>query len=86
MDRTFIKITNKDIYNKIETLATKESVDNLAKKFDGMAKSISESHECNAEDHEKINGTLGLYKWMIFGATGVALTAITWLWAHVSIK
>lgn len=67
-NKTFIKITNKNIFDKLEIIE----------------KSLIEFHEVNGKEHEKIKGSLVLQHWMILGALAMAGTAITWLWMHVS--
>ena len=65
--KTFVKITNDDIYNKLE----------------GMEAKLERFCAENRADHEKIKGTIVLAKWMAGIAIGAAGTAIAWLWQHI---
>lgn len=67
-DKTFIKITNKDIYLKLEALETV----------------VSTYCRTNVEDHAKIKGNVNLAKYMAGIALGAAGTGIAWLWQHIA--
>ncbi len=62
--KTFIKITNQDIYKKISSLE----------------KEIREYHEDNSAEHEKLLGKIILNRWIVGAALAVAGFAVVWIW------
>ena len=66
--RTFIKITNKDIYCKIEALE----------------KMVREFNEHGINERQKMKGKIAMNRWIAGGGIATAGYAVCWLWAHVS--
>ena len=86
-DKTFIRITNKDIYDKLETLDGK--LETLETKVSAYGKSnelaLAGICEKNEVAHTKMWGKINLQQWMILAALAVASTAIVWLWEIAKI-
>jgi hypothetical protein len=66
-NNTFVRITNKDIYDEIKALKS------MIYKYEAD----------NSEAHDSIRAQAGLHQWMIIGATGIACAGITWLASHL---
>ena len=66
--RTFIKITNKDIFDKISALETE----------------VRNYHGCNTNEHQKFIGKFNLQYWLIGAALTMAGYSILWLWTVVT--
>ena len=60
--KTFIKITNRDIFNEIKEL--KEL--------------LNETITENKTDHSNIRASINLNRWMIYGAIAISTTGIGW--------
>lgn len=80
-NRTFVKITNKDIFVKIEVLEQK-----LDDKTEILRKKLDEFCGVNQVQHEKLNGRTKLALWM--GGTGLTLFGLIlgFVLAHLSGK
>ena len=68
-NRTFIKVTNIDIYAKLTAMELK----------------LEAFCEQNKVDHVKINGNLALNKYMAVGGVSIAVAAVYWIWQHVMV-
>ena len=66
-NNTFIKITNKDIFDKLEALGEE----------------VKGYNEKNEIDHEKMKGRIKMQYWLIGAAMSVACYSIYCLWGFV---
>ncbi|MEW6295974.1 MAG: hypothetical protein AB1467_06865 [Candidatus Diapherotrites archaeon] len=65
--KTFVRITNKDIFNEIK--AIKEL--------------LQETIKCNDEDHLKMIGKMGRVQLMAGGAIAIAAAVATWFISYI---
>jgi hypothetical protein len=79
-EKTFIKVTNKDIYDKLEALEVK-----VSKYCDSNEASLAGICQKNEVAHTKIWGRISLQQWMILAALTIASTAIIWIWELASV-
>lgn len=79
-NKTFIKITNKNIYDKIEALEA--TVSSYCKSNEIV---ITKMNGENNTTHAKIFGRINLLQWLILAALATASTAIVWLYEMASI-
>jgi len=67
-NNTFIKITNKDIFDKLEALGL----------------DVRKYNETNGIEHTQMKGSIKMQYWLIGAALSVSGYAVYWLWSVVS--
>jgi|GEM_PF-2456945 len=67
-NNTFIKITNKDIFDKLEAL------EETVRKFNSNG----------VNEREKLSGRITMNRWLVGASLTIAGYAVIWLWSVVS--